>query len=168
MIFVDRDVTIWGTLRGQLTVACSGDMYIINDLLYTTDPRVDPSSTDLLGLIADGNIIMADTVANLDAGDETVMAVVMALGTSFMAQNYDAGTPRGYLRIIGGVIQANRGAIGTFNPSTLMLITGYEKDYVWDSRLADNPPPSFPTTGMVLTLAWREMDPSYDISSDVF
>ncbi len=168
VLYVDGDVTIWGTLSGQLTVACSGDIYIVNDLLYTTDPRVDPESTDLLGLIADGNIIMADTAANLDAGDETVMAVMMALGTSFTAQNYSAGTPRGYLRIIGGVIQARRGPVGTFNPSTLMLVTGYDKDYVWDSRLADNPPPSFPTTGKVLTLAWREMDPSHDISSDVF
>jgi len=168
VLYVEGDVTIWGTLSGQLTVACSGDMYIVNDLLYTTDPRVDPHSTDLLGLIAEGNILMADTAANLDAGDETIMAVMMALGTSFMVENYNFGTPRGYLRIIGGVIQAHRGPVGTFNPITLTLVTGYEKDYVWDSRLADNPPPSFPTTGMVLTLAWREMEPSYDISSDVF
>ncbi len=166
VIYVDGDLNIRGTLRGQLTVACSGDMYIIDDILYTTDPRVDPSSTDLLGLVADGNVYVADTPENLDSGDETIMAVIMALGTSFTAQNYAAGTPRGYLRVIGGIIQTNRGAVGTFNWSG--IVSGYEKDYVYDTRMADNPPPAFPTTGKVLTLAWKQLDPSVDISTDVF
>ena len=166
VIYVDGDLRIKGTLRGQLTVACSGDMYIIDDILYTTDPRVDPSSTDLLGLVSDGDVYVADTPENLDSGDETIMAAIMALDLSFTAQNYAAGTPRGYLRVIGGIIQTNRGPVGTFNWSG--IVSGYEKDYVYDTRLADNPPPAFPTTGKVLTLAWKQLDPSIDISSDVF
>ncbi len=167
VLYVDGDCTIQGTLKGQLTVACSGDMYIVDNLLYTTDPRTDPSSTDLLGLVADNNVYMADTAENLDAGDEIVMAVIMALNTSFAAENYGSGTPRGYLRVIGGVIQKNRGPVGTFSWGG-GISTGYEKDYVYDDRLADSPPPAFPTTGLVQTLAWKEMDPNYDISQNVF
>jgi hypothetical protein len=168
VLYIDGTCHIKGTLKGQLTVACSGDMYIDDDILYTTDPRTDPSSTDLLGLVSDNNVYMAATAANLDAGDETVMACIMALGTSFTAQNYASGTPRGYLRVIGGIIQDRRGPVGTFNAGTGALISGYEKDYVYDARLANNPPPAFPTTGRVMTLAWKEMDPSYDISQNVF
>ncbi len=168
VLYVDGDCTIQGTLKGQLTVACSGDMYIIDDLLYTTDPRTDPSSTDILGLVADGNVYVASTAANLDAGDETIMATIMALGNSFTAENYAAGSPRGYLRVIGGIIQNQRGPVGTFNIVSGSIVSGYEKDYVYDARLANNPPPAFPTTGRVQTLAWKELDPSYDISQNVF
>ncbi|MFC1544418.1 DUF4900 domain-containing protein, partial [Gemmatimonadota bacterium] len=168
VIYVDGDCEIEGTLHGQLTVACSGDMYLTDDILYTTDPRVDPSSTDLLGLVADGNVYVAATAENLDAGDETFMCVLMALGTSFAAENYASGSPRGYLRVIGGIIQDQRGPVGTFNPSTGNIVSGYDKDYVYDGRLADSPPPAFPTTGIVVTLAWKQLDPSVDISSDVF
>ncbi len=168
VLYVDGTCHIKGTLKGQLTVACSGDMYIDDDIYYTTDPRVDSSSTDLLGLVSDGNVYMADTAANLDAGDETVMACIMALGTSFTAQNYASGSPRGYLRVIGGIIQDRRGPVGTFNAGTGQIVSGYDKDYVYDARLANNPPPAFPTTGRVMTLAWKELDPSYDISQNVF
>lgn len=167
VLYVNGDCTLKGVLRGQLTIACSGDMYIIDDILYTTDPRVDPQSTDILGLVADGDVFVADTPENLDTGDETIMAVIMALGTSFTAENYSAGTTRGYLRVIGGILQLNRGPVGTFDMGG-GLISGYEKDYVYDARLADSPPPAFPTTGRIMTLAWKEMNPSYDISSDVF
>jgi len=94
--------------------------------------------------------------------------VIMALGTSFQAEAYTVGTPRGYLRVIGGIIQRNRGGVGTFDLISGSLLTGYEKDYVYDRRLADSPPPAFPTTGRVLSMAWKELDPNHDISLNVF
>ena len=70
--------------------------------------------------------------------------------------------------MIGGIIQNQRGPVGTFNIVSGSIVSGYEKDYVYDARLANNPPPAFPTTGRVQTLAWKELDPSYDISQNVF
>jgi hypothetical protein len=96
------------------------------------------------------------------------MAVIMALNTSFIVEDYDTGTIQGTLWVIGGVIQEQRGPVGTFDQITGALLTGYTKDYVWDERLADSPPPAFPTTGRVVTLAWRELDPNVDISGNVF
>jgi len=168
VLYVDGNMTIQGTLKGVMTVACSGDMYIVDNVEYTTDPRVDPSTSDLLGLVAEGNVIVAASAANIDTGDEIIMAVIMALSTSFIVEDYDIGTVRGTLWVIGGVIQQKRGPVGTFDSISGDLLTGYTKDYVWDSRLADNPPPAFPTTGRVMTLAWRELDPNVDISANVF
>ena len=168
VLYVDGDITLQGTLKGIMTIACSGDLYIVDNVEYTTDPRVDPTATDLLGLVAEGDVIVAATAANLDTGDEIIMAVIMALNTSFIVEDYDIAPIRGTLWVIGGVIQERRGPVGTFDLLSGALLTGYTKDYVWDERLADSPPPAFPTTGRVVTLAWRELETNVDISSNVF
>jgi hypothetical protein len=155
-----------GELAGHLTIASKNDLRIVDDVRYHTDPRTDPTSEDILGLISEANVVMAATSANLDSGDETLMAAVMALGTSFGAENYNAGSPRGKLKLYGGVVQMRRGAVGTFNSHG--IATGYEKAYNHDIRLMDNPPPAFPTTGVIERLAWQQIDPATDISANVF
>lgn len=166
--YVNGKVEIKGTLKGQLTVACDGDIEIMDNCLYDTDPRSDPSSTDLLGIVADGDVYMDGNPygANVDTADETVMAAIMALDESFTVENFSSGSPRGNLVIYGGLIQYRRGPVGTFNPATQQIVTGYAKDYSYDPRLMDNPPPAFPTTGEIDKISWREIDPSEDISAN--
>jgi Tfp pilus assembly protein PilX len=168
VIYVVGAAEVQGTVRGQVTVGCSGDIRIMDNLVYYTDPRVDPASTDLLGLVSEKNIKMANVSANTDVADETVMAAIMTLNTSWTVENYDSGSPRGSLIVYGGIIQKQRGAVGTFNSSNGATITGYTKKYSYDSRLMDNPPPAFPTTGQVEKIAWTEVDPSTDISLNVW
>ncbi len=164
VIYVNGNAQVEGTVRGQITVGCDGDIDVIDNLVYYTDPRVDPSSTDLCGLVAEGNVMMAYNTANMDSADETVMAAIMALDTSWGARSYSSGSPRGKLNVYGGVIQKQRGAVGTFSASSGTTASGYEKHYEYDSRLMDTPPPAFPTTGQVEKIAWNEIDPSTDIS----
>jgi hypothetical protein len=159
-------VRVKGVLGGQLTIASADNMYIDDDIVYQTDPRVNPSSTDVLGLISEKNVYMATTTANMDSGDETVMAAVMALGESFGSEDYSNGPPRGKLKLYGGIIQKRRGAVGTFNGDN--TVSGYEKAYDHDARLMDTPPPSFPTTGVMERLTWQEIDPATDISQNLF
>ncbi len=162
VVYVVGKAEVQGTIKGQVTVGCSGDIFVTDNLVYNTDPRVDPNSTDLCGLVAEGNVTMADNTANRDSADETVMAAIMALNTSWSAQNYSSGSPRGDLVVYGGIIQKMRGAVGTFSGTT--IVSGYRKDYNYDSRLMDNPPPAFPTTGQVEKIAWNEIDPATDIA----
>ncbi len=166
--FVDGKVELKGTLKGQLTVACEGDIEIMDNCVYNTDPRLDPTSTDILGIVADGDVYMDGYAygANVDTADETVMAAIMTLDESFTVENYNSGSPRGNLVIYGGLIQYRRGPVGTFNGSTGQIITGYAKDYSYDPRLMDNPPPAFPTTGDIDKLSWQEIDPSQDITAN--
>jgi len=166
--YVNGDLQLRGTLKGQLTIACKSDMEIMDDVLYYTDPREDPTSTDLLGLIAENNVIMDGDPHgdNVDVGDETIMAAVMALDTSFTVEGWNSGSPRGNLVLYGGLIQRKRGPVGTFNPWTDEIVTGYGKDYSYDPRLMDHPPPFFPTTGEIDKVAWREIDPASEISAN--
>ena len=166
VVYVNGTAEVSGELAGQLTIAAKNDLRIVDDVVYHTDPRIDPTSTDLLGLISEANVVMASTPANLDSGDETVMAAVMALGESFMAENYSQGSPRGKLKLYGGIIQERRGAVGTFSGNN--VVSGYEKAYNHDIRLMDTPPPAFPTTGIIERIAWRELDPATDIAANVF
>ena len=168
VIYVQGTAQVEGKVKGQVTIGCNGDIRIMDNIVYNTDPRIDPTSTDLLGLVAEQNVIMWNSAANLDVADETVMAAVMALNTSWTAKDYELGTPRGKLIVYGGIIQKKRGAVGTFNAGTGAIVTGYEKNYSYDSRLMDNPPPAFPTTGQVEKVAWNEIDPSTDISRNVW
>ncbi len=164
VVYVQGTAQVEGKVKGQVTVGCNGDIRIMDNIVYNTDPRTDPESTDLLGLVSDQNVIMWNSTANLDVADETVMAAIMALNTSWTVQNYNQGTPRGKLVVYGGIIQKQRGAVGTFNSGTGAIVTGYQKAYSYDPRLLDNPPPAFPTTGQVEKIAWSEIDPSTDIS----
>jgi Tfp pilus assembly protein PilX len=164
VIYVQGTAQVEGKVKGQVTLGCNGDIRIMDNVVYNTDPRVDPASTDLLGLVSDNNVKMANVAANTDVADETVMAAIMALNTSWTVENYNSGSPRGKLIVYGGVIQKQRGPVGTFNSGTGAIVTGYEKNYSYDARLMDNPPPAFPTTGQIEKIAWTEIDPSMDIS----
>jgi Tfp pilus assembly protein PilX len=164
VIYVSGNAEVEGTIRGQVTVGCNGDIDVIDNLVYYTDPRVDPTSTDLCGLVAEGDVMMAYNTANRDSADETVMAAIMALNTSWGAESYSSGSPRGKLNVYGGIIQRQRGPVGTFSASTGKIASGYDKNYEYDPRLMDTPPPAFPTTGQVEKIAWNEIDPSTDIS----
>jgi hypothetical protein len=147
-IYVNGTASISGTLNGTVTLGASNGITITDNLIYH-----DPSS-DLLGLVSDNNITLAPT-GNLQR-DITIDAAIMALNGSFTVTNYNTGTYRGYLHILGGITQQTRGAVGTFNGQG-QIATGYAKDYTYDGRLAGSPPPNFPVTGNIELQSYVDM-----------
>jgi len=152
-LFVNGNLTISGTLDGRLTVGASGDVKIPNNLVYASgDPVANPSSNDTLGIISEGDVIInSNAPSNLQ-----IHGVIMALNSSFYLDNYTSGL-KGDLIVRGGIIQKERGPVGTFNALSGQKISGYTKDYSYDSRMLISPPPFMPTTGDYLTLAWEEV-----------
>jgi len=146
------DVTISGTLNGQLTVGTDRSIVVSDNVTYNTDPRVDPTSTDTLGLIAERDVVISRNAPH----DVEVDASVMALGDSFTVEQYWRGPAKGTLTVYGGIIQDERGPVGTFNPSTNTKVSGYTKDYQYDARLMTDPPPFYPTTGDYVVVTWQE------------
>jgi len=146
------NLTISGTLNGRITTGASGDVIIPNSIVYADDPRTIPTSDDTMGIISESDIIIDDAApTNLE-----IDAVAMALNTSFMRENWWVGPPKGTLTVYGGIIQDERGPVGTFNGSTGQKVSGYSKNYSYDSRLLGSPPPFMPTTGDYVTLSWEE------------
>ena len=66
--------------------------------------------------------------------------------STFDYPNYGIGGVKGNMTCVGGVITKDSGLFATAN-SYGTIINGYNEIYHYDSRLADTPPPFFPTTG---------------------
>jgi hypothetical protein len=181
VIRVNGNVGVSGTLNGRITLYANGSIVLLDDLRYANDP-VKGVCRDILGLIADRDIVIADNAPNtpqrLDGGsasdidravDDTkdvyIHGVMMALGTSFRVQNYGGGPTnvndcdissngRGCIYLDGGLIQSSRGAVGTSSGS------GFAKRYAYDHCAVVNPPPYFPTTGRFQDNRYLELDPA--------
>ncbi len=157
LIWVDGDVRVKGTLNGEVTLVSSDNMLITDDIRYAcSDANGRPTAgcDDLLGLISFRNIIVRDNTANRD--DVVINAALLTLDESFTVENYSSGDARGDLTIWGSLSQKVRGPVGTFSWWGGDR-TGYEKDYHYDARLADVPPPYFPSTGQYHFTYWKEL-----------
>lgn len=128
-----------GVLAGSLTIGTTNSIYVVNNLLYNNDPRTNPNSTDVLGLVAQNNVYV-DKNAPYDV---EIDAYIVALNTSFGVENY-YGALKGTLSLYGGLTQYRRGPVGTFNGATGTKVSGYTKNYSYDSRFQDTAPPYFP------------------------
>ncbi len=152
-LFVEGgDLTISGVLNGRLSVGTNRDIIIPNNITYNSNPRINPDSTDTLGLISERDVIISQSAPqNLE-----INASIMALGDSFTVEDWWQAPAKGTLTVYGGLIQDERGPVGTFNPSTNTKVSGYTKDYQYDSRLGTNPPPFYPSTGDYVIVSWKE------------
>jgi cytoskeletal protein CcmA (bactofilin family) len=132
-------VTVSGTLDGKLSIFSTNEIYIDNSIHYENR---SPSSNDVLGLIAENNIIVADNSNN--AASVTIDGSIFSRSGSFTAEDYNSGPLRGYINLLGSIVQNKRGAVGTFSGTTIK--TGYLKAYRYDNRLADPMfrPPFYP------------------------
>ena len=177
VIHFNGNVGLSGTVNGQITLYSNGSIILLDDLRYANDP-VKGICRDILGMIADKDIVIADNSLNTpqliatnrynaldDTQDFTIHAVMMALGTSFRVQNYWGGPTavnncnttvngRGCIMLSGGIIQQARGPVGT------SAGTGFAKRYSYDHCAVVNPPPYFPTTGRFQDNRYLELDPA--------
>lgn len=160
-IFADNAVLrIQGTVKGQLTIGASsssssgkGTIYLDGDVLYNSDPRTNPSSTDLLGIVAQNNVYITDNSVN--SNGINIDAAIFAQNGGFGAQNYDTWNTNGsYIHLLGGVTQKSRLAVGTFGGWYGM--TGFYKDYEYDNRFLSVAPPNYPSTGGFEIVSWYE------------
>ncbi len=150
VMYVNGSAFVQGTLKGALTLISSDDMYVTDDVRYSTDPG-DPSCDDRLGLISDKNVVIPYTAPN----DLEIDAAIMALDSSLYFQYYPYYM-KGTLTVYGGIIQEYRGPVGTFYASSGTKASGYNKDYSYDYRFLDTPPPYFPGTERYSQISWWE------------
>lgn len=161
MIYVeDGDLRIQGTVKGEWSIGTNQDVYIDNDIVYSDIPdysdKYDPSN-DLLGIIAEDNVIITDNTAN--RSDVNIHAAIYSETGSFTAEKYNVRPVSGTIHLIGGITQKSRGPVGTFKTtySGTTPKTGFsEKDYKYDSRLLRMVPPYFPSTNTFKVLSWLE------------
>jgi hypothetical protein len=151
----ENNLHIKGVLKGRVTVGCTKDIWLDNDVTYSVDPRYG-YSTDMLGLVADNKLLISDNADNRGPGNNfTLMASVFSRLDGLWAENYNTRGVEGKLITLGGQIQKIGGYTGTFSGST--ITHGYlPGGTYYDDRMLNDAPPFFPTTGNFEVVSWFE------------
>lgn len=144
------DVFVKGSVdkavKGQVTIAAANYVWVTGNLKYA-DPGVD-----VLGLIGQnavwvwnpyGTVKTSGSGSNstttdsllTDTGRE-IDAAIMSVKHTFQVQNFEDGSPRGQLTVLGAIAQKFRGTVG--RPPI-----GYSKNYSYDVRFRSIAPPKF-------------------------
>jgi hypothetical protein len=137
------DVFVEGTIKGKISIlsdttgSAGGNIFITNDLLCKTNPRTDPTSGDIIGLLASKNVIIGNTdvnVANSGSNIFTIQASIFALkGGVTGADNQNRKRQR--LEIYGSITQGIRKGVGSGGNAIGAATGGFMKGYRYDTRL---------------------------------
>ena len=155
----DDDIHVMGTVSGQLTIFSGRSIYIEDDIVYADDPRTNPDSQDMLGLVAQKDIIVAYTTAN--ESDVEIHGAIMAIGLAgagkFKVENLNNG-PFGTMTLFGSTIQKDRGtrAKGYHSGGQVVITDGYSLKGYYDARFLHVGPPVFPLTTRAIVYSWLE------------
>jgi hypothetical protein len=133
-------------------VSGKGKVYFDSSVVYANDP-LSGTSNDILGICADDSLVITNNTDNSNSID--IQAALFSLKKGLGAEQYNSGSPRGMIRLLGGISQYQRAAVGTLNGSG-NVVTGYSKSYKYDTRLMNQSPPYYPTTGSYEILSWYE------------
>jgi hypothetical protein len=160
VVFMDNgNIHMQGTVSGAYTVGCSGtnsngNIYLDDDIVYQKNPNTYPTSTDMLGIVAQNKCLITDNSAN--SKDININASIYVQDNGFGAENYSSRPVSGSINLLGGIIQGIRQAVGTFSGSTGKYLSGFAKQYKYDDRFMVASPPYFPGTGGFEIVSWYE------------
>lgn len=154
------------THRSAYTIATdvnnNKNITVTNPIVHKTafNPEIAPQAASNLysgtmGLIGRNVTIAAGAPKNMEIDAVILAGSSSTTDGSFGVADYNTKVPTGTLKVLGGIIQKARGAVGTLSGN--VIGTGYTKDYWYDARMADNPPPFFPTTGGYDKISWRRV-----------
>ncbi len=177
VIYVAGSVAVSGVLRGQVTIATTGNIMLADDLTYVTAPGSIPDCdaaagvrADILGLLTPQFFMLEDNSVNApftvngayitdydETPDETVHAAVLTLN-SVLSEDVGNGSDnseecvgspvgRGCFFMVGAAIQGKNAARMSSSPGGA---TGWNPQWTYDRCDGIRPPPYFPTTGPLL------------------
>ncbi|MCX7874854.1 MAG: hypothetical protein N2321_01665 [Melioribacteraceae bacterium] len=162
VIYVEKgNIYTKGTVNGNVTIVATkagrtgfGNVYFEDDIRYNTNPRTNPNSTDMLGIIAEENIRIQD--------NSTTRGKNIYTEASMFAMNGNIGPDDGLISqnflgnwyILGGVIAKTTRATATYSGST--PVKGLKFNHRFDERFYTVTPPAFPNTKNYEVVSWYE------------
>lgn len=161
---IDGDVHVKGTYQGQATVAAftgtgptaqKGNIWIDGHVVAADDPRANPNSTDMLGLVAErmGYISRDDTRSSSSVLN--VQAAVYCHTGEFTAEDFWSLGLDGRVNFYGSLTQRTAGSLGVFTFGG-GLTSGMYYSIRHDSRFLSVSPPHYPVAKKLRLVAWWE------------
>lgn len=144
-------VSVGGILDGRITIVTDYDIRITNHITYAVHPT--NGSDDALGLVARNDVVvMTNAPDDLQIFAHLIAACpTNSYSHGFYVQDYASRPASSNLNVFGGIAQYTRGAVG------LMSGQGYLKNYQYDTRFENSPPPNYPTlTNEYTRISWRD------------
>ena len=163
VIYVEKgNVYIEGTLNGKLSVVATGKgdkeagtIHITGDVKYNTDPIIDPTSTDMLGLIA-GEKVQVDF--DINRGDIDIQASIYSQKDGLVIEKYKEYPGASNMNLLGGIIgkDVKPTAKYKWDGEKYIVTNGYSYVHTFDERFYNVVPPSFPNTKYFKIVSWLE------------
>lgn len=149
------DVFVKGRFNGSATLAAENYIFVVGDITY-----VDPQD-DILGLVGNNAVWVhnpLNSTGNVitSTPNRTIQAAILSVAHTFQVQNFNRGTSRGTLTVVGAIAQKFRGTVATSSGGS--IATGFAKNYVYDDRFKYRAPPKFlnPITTTYGVTSWVE------------
>jgi hypothetical protein len=157
------DINLQGTMNGQATIGAiassgGGNVHIVGNIRYHDDPINNPSSTDLLGIVADNTIdipLPAGYPSTPAPHDYMIEAAIFARTGNFSAAYTSSMGKLGSVTLYGSLVTNSIGAFAAGDANGNVLY-GYSNSFRFDERLMVGAPPAYPTTGLLEVVSWRE------------
>jgi hypothetical protein len=158
------DMHIKGTYKGMNTVvaftgtdslARKGNIWIDGNIVAATNPRTDPGSTDMLGIVAERSGYISVDSARTSSSLLEIQAAIYCHNGEFTAERFWDLDLSGRVSLYGSLCQKTAGSMGVFTPEG-GIIRGFNYSIRYDQRLLDRWPPLFPVSTKYRLLSWWE------------
>ena len=155
------DVRVSGTYRGRATVfarttptaGLKGNVWLQGDLVAANSPRTNPSSTDMMGIVAERMCYIATTGFSRNSSSEVyVDAAIYCQNGVLGVENYNTVAPSGRFNLYGGVAINAATVFGTFSGNR--LLSGMIRSIRFDRRFSATSPPAFPFANKMRVKSW--------------
>jgi len=172
VVYVEKgNMYVSGKVNGQVTLVAGessgaghGNVYLEDDLTYVDDPMVwnasdgkyepNNSSTDMLGILASNNVIVANNDHNNHDKDIHVDGAIFCAQGGFQLEDKTI-PPSGTVYLRGSMIAAKEEMLAQTDGSG-HIKNGYKRNVIFDERLLLQSPIDFPDTGEYEIVSWYE------------
>ncbi|MCU0332086.1 MAG: hypothetical protein MUE91_02060 [Ignavibacteriaceae bacterium] len=163
VIFVEKgNINVEGTLNGRTTIVASqkgsssaGQVFITNSIDYAQNPLTNPSSTDMMGIVAENKVTVTYDPAR---GDINIYSSIFSQKDGLVIERY-ADYPTAYkMNLLGGIIGQKIQPTAKYKliNGKYVPINGYSYVHKYDDRMLKVRPPYFPATKYYRVISWYE------------
>jgi len=164
VIYVEKgNITVQGTLNGRATIVASqkgtdaslGQIQIANSIQYSKNPLTDPSSTDMLGMVAEN---LVRVLYDNSRGDINIHGSIFSQKDGLVIDNYSSYSKAYKMNLVGGVIGQKVQPTATYalKNGKYVPTNGYSYIHKFDTRFTKVRPPFFPGTKSYRVVSWYE------------
>lgn len=163
VIYVEKgNINVEGIINGRVTIVASqkgnstaGQVFITNSLNYAQSPLINPTSDDMMGIVAENKVTVT---YNASRGDININASIFSQKDGLVIERY-ADYPIAYkMNLLGGVIGQKVQPTAKYKliNGKYVPVNGYSYIHKYDDRFTKIRPPYFPATKYFRVVSWYE------------